>query len=146
MEAELRTDFLLEGAHQHQLETQRIMRWDCLLLLAALGSTGCAGNRSSEFPMSKDSSRPPTKKPSAPIVTPSVGRAGKIASVHSAGHFVVITFPVGIPLPPAERRLNVYRAGLKVAEVKVNALSIDVNTVADIVMGTCEIGDEVREN
>ena len=95
--------------------------------------------------MPKPSGNPPPKKPSTPIVTPAQGRAGRIASVHSTSQFVVITFPVGIPLPPAERRLNVYRAGLKVAEVKVNALSIDVNTVADIVAGECEVGDEVRE-
>ena len=122
------------------------MRWDCLLLLAALGlSAGCAGNRSNEYPMPKPTGNPQAKKPSTPIVTPGQGRAGRIASVHSTSHFVVITFPVGIPLPPAERRLNVYRAGLKVAEVKVNALSIDVNTVADIIAGDCEVGDEVRE-
>ena len=95
--------------------------------------------------MPKPSANPQAKRPSTPIVTPSQGRAGRIASVHSTGHFVVITFPVGIPLPPAEHRLNVYRAGLKVAEVKVNALNIDVNTVADIVAGDCEVGDEVRE-
>jgi len=122
-----------------------IMRWDSMLLLVALGSAGCAANRSDEFPMPQSRSTPPVKKPSTPIVTPAQGRAGKIASVHTTGHFVVITFPVGIPLPPAERRLNVYRGGLKVAEVKVNALSIDVNTVADIVAGDCEVGDEVRE-
>ena len=121
------------------------MRWDCLLLLAALASGGCAGNRSNEFPLPPPSSNPPGKKASTPIVTPAQGRAGRIASVHSTGRFVVITFPVGVPLPPAERRLNVYRAGLKVAEVKVNAMSIDVNTVADIVAGECEVGDEARE-
>ena len=122
------------------------MRWHCLFLLAAVGSAGCASNRSDEFPMPKSGAKPPAKKPSAAIVTPAQGRAGKIASVRPGGHFVVITFPVGVPLPPAERRLNVYRAGLKVAEVKVNALSIDVNTVADIVAGECEVGDEVRED
>ena len=95
--------------------------------------------------MPQASSKPAAKKPPTAIVTPAQGRAGRIASVHAASHFVVITYPVGIPLPPAERRLNVYRAGLKVAEVKVNAMSIDVNTVADIVAGECEVGDEVRE-
>ncbi len=85
------------------------------------------------------------RKPATVIVTPTQGRAGRIASVHPTGHFVVITYPVGVPLPPAERRLNVYRAGLKVAEVKVDARSIDVNTVADIVAGECEVGDEVRD-
>ena len=101
-----------------------------------------------EFPMpstSGNSGRSAAKNPPTVIVTPTQGRAGKIASVHSAGHFVVMTFPVGVPLPPAGRRLNVYRAGLKVAEVKVDARSIDVNTVADIVAGECEVGDEVRE-
>jgi hypothetical protein len=94
----------------------------------------------------KSGANPSAKKPATAIVTPAQGRSGRIASVRSTGHFVVITFPVGVPLPAPERRLNVYRAGLKVAEVKVNALSIDVNTVADIVAGECEVGDEVRED
>jgi hypothetical protein len=86
------------------------------------------------------------RKPPTAIVTPAQGRAGKIASVHPTGHFVVITFPVGVPLPPAERRLKVYRAGLKVAEVKIDPdRRIDVNAVADIVAGECEVGDEVRD-
>jgi hypothetical protein len=45
-----------------------------------------------------------------------------------------------------DRRLNVYRGGLKVAELKVSKERIDVNTIADLVAGECRIGDEVRED
>ena len=47
-------------------------------------------------------------------------------------------------LPLIEQRLFVYRAGLKVAELKVSKERIDVNLVADIISGECRAGDEVR--
>jgi len=79
------------------------------------------------------------------IVTPGRSTNGRVASVNNAGRFVVLTFPLGTMAPP-EKRLNVYRAGLKVAEVKVSGAPLDVNVVADIVAGDCQIGDEVRED
>lgn len=44
------------------------------------------------------------------------------------------------------KRLNVYRNGLKVGELKVTGPQRDNNTVADIVAGECQVGDEVRED
>ena len=70
----------------------------------------------------------------------------RIASVNPTARHVVVTYAVGLPLPSRDARLSVYRAGLKVAEVKVSKERLDVNVVADIVAGECQVGDEVREN
>jgi hypothetical protein len=69
-----------------------------------------------------------------------------ITSVNPAARYVVITYPVGVALPAIERKLDVYRSGLKVAEVKITGPSRDLNTVADITAGECQPGDEVRGN
>jgi hypothetical protein len=80
------------------------------------------------------------------IVTPGQASTGRIASVNPTARHVVITYSVGLPLPAQERVLTVYRGGLKVAELKVSKERIDVNVVADIIKGECQVGDEVREN
>ena len=79
------------------------------------------------------------------IVTPETALIGKIAAVNANAKFAVLNFPVG-HLPSMEQRLNVYRNGLKVGEVKITGPQRDDNTVADIVAGESKIGDEVREN
>jgi hypothetical protein len=43
-----------------------------------------------------------------------------------------------------EQQLGLFRRGLKVGEVKVTGPQLDENTVADIVAGDSEVGDEVR--
>jgi phage tail tube protein FII len=55
-----------------------------------------------------------------------------------------VTYPIGVQLPAIERKLDVYRAGLKVAEIKITGPSRDLNTVADIIAGECRPGDEAR--
>jgi len=79
------------------------------------------------------------------IVTPGRAMSGRVAAVNSAGRFVVLSFPLG-SMPPLEKRLNVYRGGLKVGEVKVSGPQLDINIDADIVAGECQPGDEVRED
>jgi len=86
----------------------------------------------------------PPRTTSNVVVTPGHSTAGRIASVNSAGRFVVLTFPLGT-MPTLEKRLNVYRSGLKVAEVKVTGPQLDINIDADILAGECQVGDEVRE-
>ena len=50
-------------------------------------------------------------------------------------------------MPKPEERLHVYRNGLKVAEVKVDAKwQTDNNAVADIVEGDVQAGDEARHD
>jgi hypothetical protein len=43
-------------------------------------------------------------------------------------------------------RLNVYRHGLKVGEVKITGPQQEDNTVGDIASGEVEVGDELRGN
>lgn len=122
------------------------MRWDYLLWIAIVGLAGCA--RKQAEPWAHAAPAEATPKSSPVIVTPTEVRSGKVTSVNSTARYVVITYPVGVPMPAPERTLNVYRAGLKVAEVKMGGERerMDVNATADIVAGECRVGDEVREN
>ena len=78
------------------------------------------------------------------IVTPETGLVGKVETVNPNLRYVVLSFPIG-HLPALEQRLNVYRHGLKVGEVKVTGPQIEDNVVADIVEGDSGPGDEVRD-
>jgi hypothetical protein len=81
----------------------------------------------------------------APIVTPATASRGKVSWLNKEGRFVIVTFPFG-HVPKADQRLNVYRAGLKVGELKVTGPQREENTVADITTGEAQLNDEVREN
>ena len=78
------------------------------------------------------------------IVTPEQALVGKVEFVNVTARFVVLNFPVG-RLPALEQRLNLYRGGLKVGEVKVTGPHYDDNIVADLVAGDSEVGDQVRD-
>ena len=78
------------------------------------------------------------------ILTPGLV-SGRIALVNSAGRFVIVSFPPGA-MPALERRLNVYRGGLKVAEIRITGPQRDLNTAADILAGECQVGDDARED
>ena len=77
------------------------------------------------------------------IMTPAEGVVGKVARANLSLKYVVLSFPIG-QMPADEQHLNVYRKGLKVGEVKVTGPKMDENTIADVVQGTAEVGDEVR--
>lgn len=115
--------------------------WALLLIAASL--TGCLSRRA---PSASNGSPTPadSSKPTPAIVTPATGNRGRIASVNLAARHVVVSFPIGLALPVPDQKLSVYRAGLKVAELKVSKERIDVNVVADIVAGECAVNDEVR--
>src|SRR5688572_23471782 len=100
------------------------MRRDYFFVICLTASVGCARHQSASGPADA------TPKSSPVIVTANESRAGKVTSVNSSARYVVISYSVGTPLPPVETRLNVYRNGLKVAEVKVSKEQIDINTVA----------------
>jgi hypothetical protein len=55
----------------------------------------------------------------------------------------VLTYPFG-GVPAVGQRLNVYRNGKKVAELKITGPQRDINTVADIVSGEVQENDEVH--
>jgi hypothetical protein len=82
--------------------------------------------------------------PAPTIVTPDNSLAGKVVSYNDVGRFVVLNFPVG-QLPKMDHRLFLYRSGLKVAEVIITGPQSDDNTVADLVSGNAQIGDDVRD-
>jgi len=89
-----------------------------------------------------------TKKASAKkpdlIVTPEKGLSGKVVTYNDTGRFVVLSFPTG-NLPAVDRRMFVYRSGLKVGEVKINSWQQNHYIVADLTVGEAQNGDEVRE-
>jgi hypothetical protein len=78
------------------------------------------------------------------IITLDNSLAGKVLAYNSPGHFVVLEFPAG-PMPKTGQSLFLYRTGLKVAEVKITGPERDNNTVADVVNGDAQAGDEVRD-
>ena len=77
------------------------------------------------------------------IVTPENVLVGKVAQVNTSGRFVVLNFPLG-KMAVMDQRLNLYRHGLKVGEVKVTGPQREDNIVADLVAGEAEAGDEAR--
>ena len=70
---------------------------------------------------------------------------GTVVSVNPALRFLVMDFPVR-KLPVLEQRLNVYRNGQKVGEVKVTGPGRDTTIAGDILVGVVQVGDEVRED
>lgn len=89
-------------------------------------------------------SRPPPREsnpaPRSVAVTESVG---KVASVNPGLRFVVIDFAFN-PVPQVDQRMNVYRQGQKVGEVKISNQSRNSIVAADITAGEAIEGDEVR--
>lgn len=80
---------------------------------------------------------------SHPIVTPDNSLTAKVVSYNSVGRFVVLSFPVG-QMPEIGQSFFLYRGGLKVGEVKITGPQRDNDTVADLVTGDAQVGDEVR--
>jgi hypothetical protein len=67
---------------------------------------------------------------------------GSVSVFNAQGRFVVLDFPVG-KMPAAEQVLFVYRRGLKIGEVRVTGPERDHKTVADLISGEVQRGDEV---
>ena len=118
------------------------MRKSIGILCCALLFAGCAGHQPA-------SPKPDKTKPAStkPVVTPDFRVAGKVARVNMDGRFVILSFPPG-DLPKPDERLNIYRKGLKVAEVKMDSKWQDNynNAAADILEGEVQVGDEARQN
>ncbi len=134
-----------------------------ILLLAGLVWIGCAGKRQPVFnsvpgpspgiagslpappaaPPPTEPKKPAAKKPEL-IVTPEKALSGKVVTFNGAGRFVVLDFPSG-KLPATDQRMFLYRAGLKVGEVKINDWQRDHYIVADLTDGEAQGGDEARD-
>jgi hypothetical protein len=121
-----------------------------ILLLCAVAVCGCAG---------KKKSAPPTgaaaKAGGAPVwasmaatnqpvtITPETASAGRVVLVDPAIRCVVLNFPLGKMAAP-EERLSLYRRGQKVGEIRVTGPQREDNTVADLLAGEAQVGDEAR--
>jgi hypothetical protein len=130
------------------------------LVLVAIFLFGCVHEKTStpqyaEIPRSALTTPSPTLNPAsgAPsepsasqklIVTPTEGLTGKVSRVNPNLRFVVLTFPIG-QMPDVSRAMNLYRQGLKVAEVKITGPQRNDSIVADIITGDAELGDEARD-
>lgn len=120
------------------------MRLLLFLMVVGLLLSGCARQKPARPPGT--SPVPPSRAAgtnSSLIVTPGTQLTGRIATVNPVARFVVTTFPLGT-MPSVNQRMNVYRNGLKVAEIKITGPQRDVNIVGDIINGECQPGDEVK--
>ena len=77
------------------------------------------------------------------IVTPDTSLAARVVAANEVGRFVIVSFPAN-QTPKIQQSLFLYRAGLKVAEVKVTGPQSENNIVADLVSGDAKVGDTVR--
>jgi len=109
------------------------------LLLAGGCWTGCGHTSSPHAPVT------PVKSSivSSPIVTPDTSLTARVTFVNLVGRYVVLNFPTG-EMPHLQQTLFLYRAGLKVAEIKVTGPQKENDIVADLVAGEARSGDIVR--
>jgi hypothetical protein len=76
-------------------------------------------------------------------VTPILESKGTVKAVNPTSGFVVIDFYLS-KLPQVGQRMNVYRRGLKVGEIKISGPEMSRYIAADIVAGEAQVGDEAR--
>jgi hypothetical protein len=107
------------------------------VLLAGMLAGGC-----SWFHYTKKPAPAPAVQQS--IVTPDTSLIAKVMSVNSVGRFVVLGFPPG-QVPKVDQIFFLYRAGLKVGEVRITGPQNDNNIVADLSTGDAQVGDVVRD-
>jgi hypothetical protein len=100
---------------------------------------GCATQKPKQTSKSASAASNSSKsKPTRETVS-----VGKVVRVNGIAKFVVLNYPVS-SVPGADQHLSVYRQGLKVGELKVTGPQQDEDTVADIVSGEAQVGDETR--
>jgi hypothetical protein len=121
----------------------------CGLLLMAVLANGCVlfhdeTKSANPSPSSTSSVSAAPATALNPIITPDNSLMGTVADYNATGRFVVLTFPVG-QMPQMGHTLFLYRAGLKAGEVKITGPQRDNDIVADLVTGTAQVGDEVRD-
>ena len=125
------------------------------VLFFALLLAGCAMSKPDATASAAQAKTARSSKPAAvgrgqkvdsrPEVTLDEAVLGRVVSVNPALRFLVMDFPVR-KLPVLEQRLNVYRNGQKVGEVKVTGPGRETTIAGDIIVGEVQVGDEVRED
>ncbi|SRR5581483_276988 len=123
------------------------MKWlpGCIGIFTLVALTGCGW-----FHHEDASAKPravagnaATNAPDRMIITPDTASVGRVLRANENARYAVLNFPLG-SVPPVDQRLDVYRHGLKVGEVKITGPQEQDNTVADIVAGDAQAGDEIR--
>jgi len=94
---------------------------------------GCASSKKT------GSSTPPPA-----IVTADDAQRATVAMYNPIGRFVVLSFPAG-NLPKHDQVFFIYHGGLKAGEIKITGPERDNSTVADLINGTAQAGDAVRD-
>jgi type IV pilus biogenesis protein CpaD/CtpE len=112
-----------------------------LILVCALVFSGCAHSNNKK--KGGRTQKSITTIPAPTVVRPVTKGSGVVLSVNETLRFVVIDFS-SAEIPPLNTRLNVYRAGQKVAELNLSGPIRNSNVVADIRAGETKVGDEVR--
>ena len=82
--------------------------------------------------------------PPPAIVTPDEAQRATVAMYNPVGRFVVLVFPAG-SLPKHGQEFFIYHGGLKAGEIKITGPDRDNSTVADLMNGTAQAGDVVRD-
>ena len=118
------------------------MRLVCVLLSAGLILAGCRSH-----PRNYATPYPPagSKTNAFPVITPDFSPLGKVVRVNEVARFVILNFGLG-PMPRVDQKLQLYRQGLKIGEIKITGAPRDNYIAADILAGEAKVGDEVREN
>lgn len=125
------------------------MAWICLLavlLAAACNSTRPTagdGNSGSGSTSRRNSSSSTSTGAENSKVTPIDEPNGSVVAVNMVSRFVVIDFYLS-PLPRIGERMNIYRDGFKVGEVKITGPEQFSNIAADLIAGDARKGDEIR--
>jgi hypothetical protein len=94
---------------------------------------------------SKPSSNVPPPSKQAPsqktYITPDFRTVGRVELVNTAARFVILSFAPG-HVPPPGQHWQITHRGLKIGEVTISGPQREVDTVADIVDGTANVGDD----
>ena len=122
----------------------------CVVALASAGGCG----KTTAPPSSSGNTSPgtiglsqgkPEQSSVRPIITPSIDTVGRAITVNQQARYAVLSYPLG-NLPSIGSRVYSYRNGLKTGELRVSGPERENNTVADILSGECQPGDEVRKD
>ncbi|HUR44270.1 MAG TPA: hypothetical protein VMZ27_00245 [Candidatus Saccharimonadales bacterium] len=116
-------------------------------LVGGCGKTIAPGTKSINAPQgtSGSSVKNPESAPVHAIITPSNDSVGRVISVNQQAKYAVLGYPLG-NLPALNSRVYSYRNGLKVGELRVSGPQRENNTVADLLTGECQPGDEVKKD
>jgi hypothetical protein len=113
------------------------MRIEIGLLCAALLLTSCVhSNPPPKAPPAIDKKKPPET-----YITPALRPVGRVEMVNTQSRFVVLSFPPG-QVPPPGQTWRISHLGLKIGRVKITGPQLELSTVADIVEGEANVGDE----